>query len=41
MNTYIDSKIITLNTKYAIKNNTTYNCDVLFTTTGNLKDDYA
>ena len=28
MNTYIDSKIITLNSKYAVNINSTYNSDV-------------
>lgn len=40
MNTYIDSKIITLNSEYAVNINSTYNSDVFFNTSGLLKDDY-
>ena len=30
MNSYIDTKLVTLNSKYAVKNNSTYNSNVYF-----------
>ena len=40
MNSYIDTKLVTLNSKYAVKNNSTYNSNVYFNYSGLLKDEH-
>jgi hypothetical protein len=40
MTSYIDSRIITLNSQYGIKQNTTYNSNVFFNMSGVLKDEH-
>ena len=39
MNSYIDTKLVTLNSKYAVKHNSTYNSNVYFNYSGLLKDE--
>ena len=39
MNSYIDTKLVALNSKYSVKNNSTYNSNVYFNYSGLLKDE--